>query len=73
VTPGVNGVFAFQRVAPTGVILCLFNFTEGWLQVPEAWAREQGITLMEDALSEYPVQSHGGQIVLPPYARVWLT
>ena len=70
---GVNGVFAFQRVAPTGVILCLFNFTEGWLQVPEAWARAQGTSLMEDALSEYPVQSHAGQIVLPPYARVWLT
>jgi hypothetical protein len=26
-----------------------------------------------DQLSEYPVQSHVGQIVLPPYARVWLT
>ncbi len=73
VATGVNGVFAFQRVAPTGVILCLFNFTEGWLQVPEPWARAQGISLMEDALSEYPVQSHAGQIVLPPYARVWLT
>jgi amylosucrase len=70
---GINGVFAFQRVAPTGVILCLFNFTEGWLSVPEAWARAQGVSLMMDALSEYPVQSHHGQIVLPPYARVWLT
>lgn len=73
VATGVNGVFAFQRVAPTGVILCLYNFTEGWLQVPEAWARSQGVSLMIDALSEYPVQSHAGQIVLPPYARVWLT
>ncbi len=70
---GVAGVFAFQRVAPTGVVLCLFNFTEEWKNVPEAWARAQGISRMEDALSEYPVQSHGGQIVLPPYARVWLT
>ncbi|MES2144833.1 MAG: alpha-amylase family protein [Pseudomonadota bacterium] len=73
VATGVTGVFAFQRVAPTGVILGLFNFTEGWLQVPESWARAQGVSRMMDALSEYPVQSHAGQIVLPPYARVWLT
>jgi amylosucrase len=70
---GVAGVFAVERLAPTGVVLCLFNFTESWKNVPEAWARAQGITDMMDALSEYPVQSHAGQIVLPPYARVWLT
>ena len=73
VSSGVNGVFAFKRVAPTGPLLCLFNFTENWQHVPEAWARAQGVSNMMDALSEYPVQSHVGQIVLPPYARVWLT
>ncbi len=73
VDAGVPGVFAFQRVAPTGVVLCLFNFTEGWTRVTETWARLQGIGWMHDALSGNPVTAHQGQIVLPPYARVWLT
>ncbi len=28
--PEAPGVFAFRRAAPTGAILCLFNFSEGW-------------------------------------------
>ena len=67
------GVFAFARRAPTGPILGLFNFTESWLAVPEAWARDEGAVLMHDALSDQRVVTHGGQIALPPYARVWLT
>lgn len=70
---GNPGVLAFQRVAPTGVLLGLFNFTEGWQDLPEAWARDQGVSRMWDALSDAPVTPHHGQIALPPYARVWLT
>lgn len=66
------GIFAFSRLAPTGPILCLFNFTDVWQHLPEDWARLHGITRMHDLLSDHPVQTHGGQIVLPPYARVWL-
>ncbi len=66
------GVFAFLRLAPTEPVLCLFNFTESWRHVPEAWAQMQGVTQMHDALSDQPVQTHGGSIALPPYARVWL-
>lgn len=73
VFPQARGVFAFQRLAPTGVVLCLFNFTEQWQHVPENWAREQGISLMHDALSDHPVETHHGAVALPPYARVWLT
>jgi amylosucrase len=36
------GLFAFRREAPTGAILCLFNFTESWQHLPEAWARAEG-------------------------------
>jgi amylosucrase len=68
-----QGVFAFRRVAPTGVVLCLFNFSDAWRTLPEAWARGQGAERMLDALSESPVTPHGGEIVLPPQARVWLT
>jgi amylosucrase len=73
VSSGNAGVLAFQRAAPTGVLLGLFNFTEAWQNLPEGWARSLGVSLMHDALSDAPVTPHGGQIALPPYARVWLT
>jgi amylosucrase len=72
VASGNPAVLAFQRTAPTGVLLGLFNFTETWQTVPEAWARGQGVTQLHDALSDAPVTPHDGQIALPPYARVWL-
>jgi amylosucrase len=68
----VPGLFAVARVAPTGRVLCLFNFTEGWIDLPEAWVRGHGATRMHDLLSDAPVQLHAGKVVLPPYARVWL-
>ena len=73
VDPGLSGLFAFVRKAPTGVLLGLFNMTEQWLHLPDRFARAQGITLMHDALSDRPVTAHNGAIALPPYARVWLT
>lgn len=65
-------LFAVQRRAATGVVLCLFNFTENWHHLPEDWARAQGVTRMHDALSDQPVMTHDDAIALPPYARVWL-
>ncbi len=70
---GLNGVFSFARVAPTGAVLCLFNFTESWQRVPEAWARAVGATHMHDALLDHAVLPYDGHVALPPYARVWLT
>lgn len=67
-----DGVFAYLRLAPTGPVLCLFNFTENWRHIPEDWARMQGVTLMHDALSDNAVHASGGVIALPSYARVWL-
>lgn len=65
-------VFAFRRDAPTGTLLCLFNFAEGWAHLSQDWARAQGVTRFWDELSDQPVETHHGNIVLPPYARVWL-
>jgi amylosucrase len=70
---GLDGLFAFLRAAPTGPVLCLFNFTEAWQRVPEVWVRAVGATQMHDALSDHPVETYDGHIALPPYARVWLT
>ena len=69
---GNDAVLAVQRVAPTGVLLGLFNFTEQWQHLPEGWVRALGVSRMWDELSEAEVTPHGGQVVLPPYARVWL-
>jgi amylosucrase len=73
VASGNHAVFSFQRLAPTGVLLGLFNFTEDWQHIPEAWARSHGVAELHDALSDSHVETHAGQIALPPYARVWLT
>jgi amylosucrase len=67
------GVFAVARRAPTGTILCLFNFTDTWQHVPEAWLRLQGAQEMHDALSDALVAMPFGMMDLPPQARVWLT
>lgn len=69
---GNDAVLAVQRVAPTGVLLGLFNFTERWQHLPEGWVRALGVSRMWDELSQAEVGLHGGQVVLPPYARVWL-
>jgi amylosucrase len=66
------GVLAVARRAPTGTVLCLFNFAEGWRNLPEGWVRAQGVTQLHDLLSEAPVVPHNGQVALPPYARVWM-
>jgi amylosucrase len=73
VASGNEAVLAFQRLAPTGTLLGLFNFTERWQHVGEAQAHALGATAMHDMLSDQRVETHHGQIVLPPYARVWLT
>jgi amylosucrase len=71
-SPPGAGLFAFRRAAPEGPILCLFNFTEGWQNLPETWARHMGARGFHDALSDTPVTAHHGVVALPPYARLWL-
>jgi len=70
---GLPGVFAVARRAPTGTVLCLFNFSDQWRNLPSSFARAQGAALLHDALSDQPVLAHEGGIALPPQARVWLT
>ena len=66
-------VFAVQRQAPIGAILCLFNFTDTWVNLPGQWLRDKEVALWHDALSDQPVALHEDHLALPPYARVWLT
>jgi amylosucrase len=69
---GQVGLFAFVRQAPTGAVVCIYNFTEFWANLRHEWAYEQGARAFEDGLSEQHVALDGGRILLPPYARLWL-
>ena len=65
-------VFAVQRIAPTGPILCLFNFADTWVNLPGQWLRDAGVGFWHDALSDQAVTLHDDHLTLPPFARVWL-
>ncbi len=69
---GNRRLFAFARRAPTGSLVCLFNFSEEWTSVPAQWLTGQGVTDFYDELSGKPVLPDAGQVALPPFARVWM-
>lgn len=70
---GNPAIFAFSRIAPAGVLLCLFNFTPIWQHLSGHWLREQGITYFHDGLSDRTIELADDTLGLPPYGRVWLT
>lgn len=70
---GNPAIFAFQRIAPSESLLCLFNFTEHWQDVPIHWLHEQGVARFYDALSDGAIKPDDDTFALPPYGRVWLT
>lgn len=53
-----------QAAASTEAILCLFNLTEVWL-------RAEGVTPMQDLLSDQSVTLVDATLALPPDVRVW--
>ncbi len=69
---GQADLFAFARAAPTGAVVCVFNFTEHWTTLRADWAAGHGAERFTDGLSGQPVAAHHGAIHLPPYARLWL-
>ncbi|MBF9043222.1 alpha-amylase [Rhodobacterales bacterium HKCCE4037] len=70
--PG-RAVFAFQRLAPAGTLLCLFNFSEEWQELSEDWLKANGVVELYDQLSDAPIETRNRRFALPPYGRVWLT
>ena len=71
-TPPEPAVFTMVHDAPTGQLLCAYNFTDYWTAVPGEWALMAGVRDMHDALSDRPVRLSDGNVALPPYGRVWL-
>jgi amylosucrase len=69
---GNPAIFAFMRESDEGPLLGLFNFTELWQNVPDGFARAQGITKFHDALSDALVSTPNHQLQIPPYGRIWL-
>jgi amylosucrase len=70
--PANPHIFAFARLAPTGNIVCVFNFSEQDQILPADWVESAGVTRWHDMLSDREVRLHDGHLVLLPYARVWL-
>lgn len=69
---GLRAVFAFARHAPTGPLVCVFNFSEAWQDLSADWLAMQGTARLEDALSGASMDDGQAAIRLPPYARLWL-
>ncbi|MBP8930924.1 MAG: DUF3459 domain-containing protein, partial [Paracoccus sp.] len=69
---GNRVLFALARRAPTGDVICVFNFSDTWQTLPASWVVQQGASQLHDILSDSPVGDGHGAIPLPPYARVWI-
>ena len=67
-----SSVFSMIHDAPTGPLLCAYNFTDFWTAIPGEWALMAGVRELYDALSDHPVALSDGNVALPPYGRVWL-
>lgn len=69
--PDSPRIFALSRFAPTGPIVCLFNFSEEIVPVQADWLAANGVTLFRDLLSDGPLRLDGTVFNLLPYGRVW--
>ena len=67
-----EGIFAMSHNAPTGPLLCAYNFTDFWTSFPGEWALSNGVQSFHDALSDRLVALTDGNVALPPYGYVWL-
>jgi amylosucrase len=70
--PGPTGVLAFARRAPTGSVVCLFNFSDRWQALPASWLHQAGARGFFDQLAEVRVETGDGAVHLPPYGQLWL-
>ncbi|WP_425040341.1 amylosucrase [Primorskyibacter sp. S187A] len=69
---GPKEVFAFLRLAPTGPVLCLFNFSEETVMLSAEDMGAQGVSQFVDLLSDASLSLQDGAFALLPYGRVWV-
>ena len=70
---GIDGVFAFARRSPEGPLVCLFNFSDRWLEIPMQALSDAGVTEWRDRLADVDVVQDGDQLPFPPQGRIWLS
>jgi amylosucrase len=68
-----NAIFGYVRLADTGPMVCLFNFSEGWQRIPADVVRKAGVSRFDDQLGGGRMTLQDGHLALAPYGRVWLT
>ena len=69
---GVTPVFAYARLADTGTLVCIFNFSDTWQRVAAAPLRTAGVVDFHDELGNSPVGLQEGFLAVAPYGRLWL-
>ena len=69
---GHERVFAFARRGDAQTVICLFNFTEVTQSVSAEAVSRAGAVRFHDLLADVPVDTSTGQVVLPPYAAMWI-
>ena len=69
---GDDRLFGQAHDAPTGRLICVYNFSEDWVALDEGRLRGNGMVQGFDALSEGFLSFEAGKTHLPPYARLWL-
>lgn len=65
-------LFAFQRLGDDRTITCVFNFTDAERRFAPEVLKVDHARSYTDLLSGAALQTQNGQIVLPPYGRLWL-
>jgi amylosucrase len=66
-------IFAFRRAGDEGPVVCLFNFSDAAQDVSAPLLYRLGVSQYYDCLSETALKPMNDRLLLPPYARCWLT
>jgi amylosucrase len=69
---GNETVFGYARLADTGPLVCLCNFSQTWQRVPAADIRRLGVRSFYDRLGEGLVSLQEDNVPVAPYGRLWL-
>jgi amylosucrase len=70
---GLPAVFAYARLADTGTLVCVFNFSDSWQRIPAEILKTSGVVMFRDELGQADVTLQDGYLAVAPYGRLWLS
>jgi amylosucrase len=70
---GLPAVFAYARLADTGTLVCVFNFSDSWQRIPAEILKTSGVVMFRDELGQAGVTLQDGYLAVAPYGRLWLS